>query len=132
VKFVDLSKPITYTTIMSNIQSQFSIIHSASGLNLSSGVIRKSDDTNFTPLSVTIGDTDTEIRLGGVTSPRDAYIKFMSGDPVLIGFSEGVYPMCLTDKDEWLKIRLNTLGEIPVVHLKSIGTSKIVTAVAPN
>lgn len=95
---------------MANIQSQFNIVHAESGLNLSSALIRVSDSTAFTPLAVTVLNVDETVDLGDITTPMDVIIKFISGDPLLIGFDGANYPMRLTTAKEWQKLRLDVEG----------------------
>lgn len=108
---------------MSNIQSQFNVVHADSGLNLASAVVRSSSESAFTPIAITVTTADEVVDLGDVVTAKQVFIKMISGDPLLIGFDGATYPMRLVDAKEWMAVRLNVEGIVETSTVTTIAES---------
>ena len=100
---------------MSTIQTSLSIVHLESGLNVGSGVQRTSNEEAFTSNAIEVLGVDEVVTLGDVVTPKVVVVKFLSGDPLLIGtvfdsIGSGIYPFRLVDEGESMTLRLETEG----------------------
>lgn len=77
---------------MSIIQSTCGISHLNSGLSMNSRSARNSSESAFVASVVEVGAVAESIHTGDVVTPHSIGITLQSGDPVLIGLSDSVFP----------------------------------------
>lgn len=108
---------------MSTIQTQVALIHVTSQLSATSAVLRESVESDFSSDSVSVTTAEEAVDYGGMVDPRQVFIKLISGDPVRVGLSTGVYPLRLTDPDEAQMLRLDVEGRYEVSRVTAIADS---------
>ena len=115
---------------MSPIQTQVTLVHLPSGIPVSSASQREATESGFIAQSVALTTTPEEVGLGDITEPRQVFIKLSSGDPVLVGFSDSVFPLQISVAEECILLSLHDTSP-PDVWMKSEGTSQVVVGVTP-
>ena len=100
---------------MSTIQSQFSMFHIDSGLNVSASAQRTTVESSFSSDAITVTTTPEAVSLGDITVPRQIALKLVSGDDLLVSLDGGsTYPLSL-----------HGTGDAFVVNLESREVSAI-------
>lgn len=94
---------------MSTIKTSVSIVHFGSGLRTSSSVQRTAYESTFSADSISVGTTPETVALGDITTPRTVLLRNSSGNDLLVGFSNSVFPMRLSATESML-LRLDVEG----------------------
>jgi len=92
------------------IQTQLSIVHLESGLNMSAATQITTANQGFSAAAMEVGTTDKLPHYGDVTTPKILAVKLTSGDPLLIGVGGTDYPFRLQSEGESIMIRLDVEG----------------------
>ena len=96
---------------MSLIQTQLSIVHLDSGINLSSALQKETRSAAFSFDGVTVTTTAVPLAYGSITSPRTITLKLVSGDDLLVSLDGGaVYPLSLHGNDDAIMVSLESRG----------------------
>lgn len=114
---------------MSTIQVSANLVHYASTLSVTASKQYTSSEPAFTAGSITVTTSDETVQLGEVVEPKYISLKHISGDELRVGFDGTNYPIKLFTGDTTL-LCLDP-AESVTVHLKSIGETQLVVAVAP-
>lgn len=112
---------------MSTIQTQGTMVHLQSGLNISSGVQRNTQESAFTSGVVDVTTVGEMIALGDVIVPKQVFLKLVTGDPVKIGFDGAAYPLRLNAENESMILALdvesNAFERSRIVTVDDVGGS---------
>ena len=94
---------------MSLIQTQLSIVHLDSGINLSSALQKETRSPAFSFDGVTVTTAAVDLAYGSITSPRTITLKLTSGDDLLISLDNGAsYPLSLHGNDDAMLLSLES------------------------
>lgn len=94
---------------MSLIQTQLSIVHLDSGINLSSALQKETRSPAFSFDGVTVTTVAVDLAYGSITSPRTITLKLTSGDDLLISLDNGAsYPLSLHGNDDAMLLSLES------------------------
>lgn len=93
---------------MSTIQTQISLVHLPSGLNLGSAWQRDAVEDAFSAASISVTSSPESLSLGDVTVPRQVILKLSSGDDVLISVDGVTYPMSVSGSNDTCILNLDS------------------------
>jgi hypothetical protein len=99
---------------MSTIQSQLSMFHIDSGLNVSASAQRTTVESSFSSDAITVTTTPEAVSLGDITVARQVVMKLVSGDDLLVGLDYGTdgitYPFRLSGAGDSMFVSLDVAG----------------------
>lgn len=116
---------------MNTIQTQVSIVHLSSGLNLSSAAQRDADNSSFAADVVTLDLLATTLSMSGIAIPRQVMIKHISGDPISFGFDGTNYHLQLSLPGETMLLTFNP-ADTPTIYVQTSGSAEIAVAIASH